>query len=322
MFRCKYVFWQRKKHFAPFVNISYLGKKLKNSINGKYNNKETILAYLFLSPALLLIFVFVLLPIFLSVSYAFTDYYLLRPDEIKFVGLENFKYMLKDELVFKSFKNTLHFVLVVMPLQVGTALGLALLVNMKIKFNTFFRTAFFSPVVMSLVVISILWLHLLNPQSGLINVLLRKLGIPPQPFLTSPAQAMNTIAVISAWQGAGFQMMIFLAGLKNIPNSLYEAAQIDGGNKWQQFIYITLPSLKPTMVFILITTMIAAFKLIVQPMVMTNGGPMNSTLTIVQYIYQTGYRYRNVGYASAIALVFTVIIATITLLQRRLLKED
>jgi fructooligosaccharide transport system permease protein len=294
-----------------------MGKKVK-----KYNLEETILGYAFMSPAMILIIIFALLPIIYSVSYGFTDYYLLKPHDINFIGLENFKYLLKDDLVPVAIKNTLQFVFLVIPLQIGTALGLALLVNKKIKFNAFYRIAFFSPVVMSLVVISILWATLLNPESGLINTLLNTIGLPSQPFLTSTSQAMNTIVVISAWQGAGYQMMILLAGLKNIPGELYEASDLDGANKFQQFKYITLPSLKSTFVFVMITTVIGAFKLIIQPMVMTSGGPMNSTLTIVYYIYQTGYRYRNVGYASSIALIFSIIIFIITMIQRRLLKED
>lgn len=289
---------------------------------GKYKLGETLIAYAFLAPALIFILIFVLGPILASFSYAFTDYYLLRPNDIQFIGLENFKYLIEDKLMWKAFFNTFQFIIMVIPLQVGTALILALLINRKIKFNLFFKVSFFAPVVMSLVVISILWMTLLNPESGLINAALTTLGLPKQPFLTSTTQVMPTIVAVSAWQGAGYQMMIFLAGLKNIPAEYYEAASLDGANGWQKFLYITLPSLKNVTVFIMITTLIAAFKLIVQPMVMTSGGPKNSSLTIVYYIYQTGVRYRNVGYASAITLVFAIIVAILILLQRRLIKEE
>ncbi|MDK2787519.1 MAG: fructooligosaccharide transport system permease protein [Epulopiscium sp.] len=289
---------------------------------GKYKLGETLIAYAFLAPALIFILTFVLGPILASFSYAFTDYYLLRPNDIQFIGLENFKYLIEDKLMWKAFFNTFQFIIMVIPLQVGTALILALLVNRKIKFNLFFKVSFFAPVVMSLVVISILWMTLLNPESGLINAALTTLGLSKQPFLTSTTQVMPTIVAVSAWQGAGYQMMIFLAGLKNIPAEYYEAASLDGANGWQKFLYITLPSLKNVTVFIMITTLISAFKLIVQPMVMTSGGPKNSSLTIVYYIYQTGVRYRNVGYASAITLVFAIIVAILILLQRRLIKEE
>lgn len=230
-----------------------------------------MLAYTFLGPALLILSVFLVIPSIMAVYYAFTDYYLLTPDLRKFVGFDNFIKLFKDPIFLKSLSNTLKFVVLVIPLQIGAALGLALLLNKKRKANTFFKVAYFSPVVMSLVVISVLWLYLLNPNEGMINNVLTHVGLPPQPFLTSPDQAIFTIVFVSVWQGAGFQMLIFLAGLQNIPGDVYEAAQLDGMNKWQRFIYITLPLLKPTSVFIFITTLISAFKLLVQPMVMTQG---------------------------------------------------
>ncbi len=293
-------------------------KKMKNKIKWK----ENVVAYTFLGPALLLLLLFLIIPAIMSVYYAFTDYYLLTPDTRKFVGLDNFINLFKDPIFLKSLVNTLKFVVWVIPLQIGAALGLALLLNKQRKANTFFKVAYFSPVVMSLVVISVLWIYLLNPNEGIINNVLTYFGVSAQPFLTSPKQAMFTIVFVSAWQGAGFQMLIFLAGLQNIPGDVYEAAQLDGMNKWQRFIYITLPLLKPTSIFIFITTLIGAFKLLVQPMVMTQGGPVNSTMTVVYYIYQTGFTDRMVGYASSIALLFGTIIGLVTLAQRKLVKEE
>jgi fructooligosaccharide transport system permease protein len=295
--------------------------KLKVTKN-KIKWKENVVAYTFLGPALLLLLLFLIIPAIMSIYYAFTDYYLLTPDMRKFVGLDNFINLFKDPIFLKSLVNTLKFVVWVIPLQIGAALGLALLLNKQRKANTFFKVAYFSPVVMSLVVISVLWLYLLNPNEGIINNVLTYFGISAQPFLTRPKQAMFTIVFVSAWQGAGFQMLIFLAGLQNIPGDVYEAAQLDGMNKWQRFIYITLPLLKPTSIFIFITTLIGAFKLLVQPMVMTQGGPVNSTMTVVYYIYQTGFTDRMVGYASSIALLFGTIIGLVTLAQRKLVKEE
>lgn len=295
---------------------------LKKTPANKIGWRDNVLAYTFLGPALLILSVFLVIPSIMAVYYAFTDYYLLTPDLRKFVGFDNFIKLFKDPIFLKSLSNTLKFVVLVIPLQIGAALGLALLLNKKRKANTFFKVAYFSPVVMSLVVISVLWLYLLNPNEGMINNVLTHVGLPPQPFLTSPEQAIFTIVFVSVWQGAGFQMLIFLAGLQNIPGDVYEAAQLDGMNKWQRFIYITLPLLKPTSVFIFITTLISAFKLLVQPMVMTQGGPVNSTMTVVYYIYQTGFTDRMVGYASSIALLFGTIIGLVTLAQRKLVKED
>ncbi|HEU3531443.1 sugar ABC transporter permease [Streptococcus pneumoniae] len=284
--------------------------------------KDNILGYSFLAPALILLGIFLVIPVGMVIYYTFTDYYLLTPDERKFVGFENFIRLTKDPIFLKSFLNTLKFVVWIIPVQLGAALGMALIVNKKRKGNMFFKVAFFAPVVMSLVVISILWLYLLNPNSGLLNAILNKVGIASQPFLTSPKQAIYAIVFVSAWQGAGYQMLLFLGGMQNIPQDVYEAAELDGFSKWAQFRYITMPLLKPTALFVLLTTLISAFKLIVQPMVMTQGGPLNSTITMVYYIYQQGFTDRLVGYSSSIALVFTTLIGMISLVQRRVLKED
>ncbi|VSM04141.1 ABC transporter permease [Streptococcus pneumoniae] len=284
--------------------------------------KDNILGYSFLAPALILLGIFLVIPVGMVIYYTFTDYYLLTPDERKFVGFENFIRLTKDPIFLKSFLNTLKFVVWIIPVQLGAALGMALIVNKKRKGNMFFKVAFFAPVVMSLVVISILWLYLLNPNSGLLNAILNKVGIASQPFLTSPKQAMYAIVFVSAWQGAGYQMLLFLGGMQNIPQDVYEAAELDGFSKWAQFRYITMPLLKPTALFVLLTTLISAFKLIVQLMVMTQGGPLNSTITMVYYIYQQGFTDRLVGYSSSIALVFTTLIGMISLVQRRVLKED
>ncbi|AUA18621.1 TPA: sugar ABC transporter permease [Streptococcus suis] len=285
-------------------------------------NRESVMGYLFLSPAMLILGLFLFLPTLLSIYYAFTDYYLLTPDATSFVGLDNFIKLFQDSLFMQSLKNIGQFVIFIIPIQLGLALGLALLVNNKRKSTIFFKVAFFAPVVMSLVVVSVLWLVLLNPSSGLINSILQGIGINQQPFLTSPEQAMFVIIAVSAWQGAGYQMLIFLAGLQNIPSSLYEAASIDGASKLKQFFHITLPMLKPTSILILTTTLIDAFKLVIQPMVMTQGGPLNSTLTPVYYIYRTGFTDRMVGYASSITVIFGLIIILFTVLQRKLTGDE
>ena len=216
----------------------YIFPRAEKGTKNKIQWKENIVAYTFLGPALLLLLLFLIIPAIMSVYYAFTDYYLLTPDMRKFVGLDNFINLFKDPIFLKSLVNTLKFVVWVIPLQIGAALGLALLLNKQRKANTFFKVAYFSPVVMSLVVISVLWLYLLNPNEGIINNVLTYFGISAQPFLTSPKQAMFTIVFVSAWQGAGFQMLIFLAGLQNIPGDVYEAAQLDGMNKWQRLFIL------------------------------------------------------------------------------------
>ncbi|MFG6150105.1 carbohydrate ABC transporter permease [Halobacillus sp. B23F22_1] len=278
--------------------------------------------FYFLLPALILLGVFLFLPALLTIYYAFTDYYLLTPDQREFVGFSNFTQLFSDPVFMKSLQNISIFVVCIIIVQVGAALGLALLINNNKKSNIFLKVAFFSPVVMSLVVISVLWLYLLNPSDGLINSMFQGIGIDAQPFLTSPNQAIFAIVFVSAWQGAGYQMLIFLAGLQNISREVYEAAKIDGATKWKSFLHITLPLLRPTTTLIVFTTLIAAFKLIIQPMIMTQGGPLNSTMTPIFYIYQTGFTDRLVGYSSAMTVVFGALIAVVTFIQRKLAKED
>ena len=169
-----------------------------------------------------------------------------------------------------------------------------------------------------LVVVSILWSYIYNPNNGLLNSLLGSLGIGPFKFLNDPKTAMLCIVVLSAWQGCGFQMMIFLSGLQDTPQFLYEAAEVDGATPFQQFVNITLPGLSNIAVFVSLNIVVSAFQLIIQPMVMTAGGPQNATMTIVYEIYQTGFKYNQMGYGSAMALVFTIIVLTITLIQNKI----
>ncbi|MFT8813671.1 carbohydrate ABC transporter permease [Oenococcus sp.] len=285
-----------------------------NNILAKRNNQ----AWWYIFPALLLLALFLFIPALLSIYYSLTNYYMLAPQDRQFVGLLNYLNLFKDPVFWTSVKNIGQFVLFVMPIQVGTALGLALIVNRKRPWNTFFKVSFFAPVVVSLAVTSVLWLYILNPDQGLLNNLLIKLGMHAQPLLTSPKQAMFAIIGLSAWQGAGYQMLIFLAGLQNIPTELYEAARIDGASKWERFLHITLPLLKPTSLMILTTTFIDAFKLIIQPMIMTQGGPLNSTITPVYYIYRTGFTDRQLGYASAMSVIYGLAIILFTLIQRKI----
>lgn len=281
-------------------------------------NKNQVIGYFFILPAIILLLLFLFIPVIMSVYYSFTNYNILTPQARIFVGLQNYLNLFKDPIFIKSLQNVLLFVVFIIPIQVGAALGLALIVNKKRPWNTFFKIAFFAPVVVSLVVTSVLWLYIVNPEQGLINGLLSVFHIKAQPFLTSTHQAMFVIIGISAWQGAGYQMLIFLAGLQNIPNDVYEAATIDGASKWQQFIHVTMPMLKPTSIMILTTTFISAFKLITQPMVMTQGGPMNATMTPVYYIYRTGFTDRQLGYASAMSVIYGLAIIIFTLIQRRI----
>lgn len=289
--------------------------------NKKPLNKESLTGLAFIAPAVVLLFVFLMIPFILTIGNSFTNYNILKPGATEFIGLKNFVKLTKDTVFMKSIVNTFVFVILVVPLQVCLALALALLINRKLKGISIFRLAFFAPTVLSLVVVSILWSYIYNPNNGLLNSLLGSLGLGPYKFLNDPKTAMLCIVVLSAWQGCGFQMMIFLSGLQDIPEYLYEAAEVDGATKFQQFVNITLPGLSNIAVFVSLNIVVAAFQLIIQPMMMTAGGPQNSTMTIVYEIYQTGFKYNQMGYGSAMALVFTVMVLAITLVQNKITSK-
>jgi multiple sugar transport system permease protein len=226
-----------------------------------------------------------------------------------------------DATFWRSLRNNVIFVLVVVPLQTSLALLLAILINQKIRGVNAFRTIYFSPVVTTMAIVSVLWFFMYNPDQGLINAVLGIFGIGPFQWLNSPESALPAIILLSIWQGVGFQMVIFLAGLQEIPEELYEAAGIDGANLFQQFFYVTLPSLRNTTIFVMISTTILAFKLFVQVDVMTfsTGGPEDSTMTMVLHLVNEGFRNQNVGFAAAISVVFVVLVLILALIQRRIL---
>lgn len=284
--------------------------------------KENWTGLAFITPAMLLLLMFLFVPFIMTIGYSFTNYNILKPARTEFVGLKNFIRLTQDTVFLKSIINTFVFVILVVPLQVCLALGLALMINRKMKGITIYRLAFFAPTVLSLVVVSILWKYIYNPNNGLLNSLLGSIGIGPFQFLNDPKTAMLCIVILSAWQGCGFQMMIFLSGLQDIPQYLYEAAAVDGATKWDQFWHITIPGLKNITVFISLSIVVSAFQLIIQPMMMTAGGPQNSTMTIVYEIYQTGFKYNKMGYGSAMALVFTVMVLILTLIQNKLTNKS
>lgn len=290
-----------------------------------YRLKTSATAYLMLLPAVILAFLFVLLPILYSLGYAFTDYYLLRPNDINFIKFQNFVDFFKElatkGTLYNAIKNTLTFVVGVVPLQIGLALLLALFVNRPGVGSKIFKVCFFAPVVISLSVTSFLWEQILAPsENGLLNAIIGLFGMPPHDWLLDPKTAMPCIIVLSAWQGCGYQMLIFLSGLSNVRKDLYEAAALDGANKWRQFWLVTWVGLRSTFVYVLITVFIGACRILTQPMLMT--GYKDHTVTLSYYMYQQGYTYRWVGYSSAVALLMTIFIGGITLLQRRLFREE
>lgn len=291
--------------------------------NVRYHLKQCIAGYLMMAPAIVLAFIFVMLPIIFSLGYAFTDYHMYYPNDIKFVGFANFTELFeeiadKGEL-YSAIKNTALFVVLVVPLQIGLALFLALFTNRKKRGSKVFKVCFFAPVVISLTVTSFLWLQILAPNdSGLLNSFLGAFGIGPIDFLADRKTAMLWIVLLSAWQGCGYQMLIFSSGLTNIRDDLYEAASLDGARGWDKFVNITVPGLKSTLLYIIITVFVGACRVMIQPMLMT--GYKLHTVSLSYYMYQMGYGSKLIGLSSAVALMMTIVIGLITLIQRRVLK--
>ena len=273
----------------------------KTKLTGRKRD-ERITAYAFTAPAVILLIAFLVVPMIYTVYYSGFKYQIMRPDAIKMIGIENYQKLFQDKNFWMALKNTVYFTVVVVPVQCILALGLALLVSKKFRGVAVFRTMYFSPQLTSMVVISVLWsvLYNANPNTGLINSLLVSLGMDPINFLSNEHTAMNSIIFMSAWQGAGYQMMI-----------------LDGANKWNQFLFITLPGLKGTIKYVVMITMIQAMKLFTQPYIMTQGGPKNSTKTLVYYIYTQGFQKGNFGYACSIATVFFVIVVAMSLLMKK-----
>ena len=261
-------------------------------------SKKAIMGSIFIAPALIFIFIFLLLPAILAFIYSFQNYNMLKPHAKVFVALQNYMEILKDPAFYKVLKNTVYFAAIVVPAQSAVALLLALIVNAKIKTSKVARICFFSPVITSMVVVSILWTFLYNKDNGMINSFLSQLGIPAQPFLLSEKQAMNSIIIMSIWQ-------------------------IDGANWWQKFTNVTLPGIQHVSNFVILMTTIQAFKLFTQPYIMTGGGPNESTKTLAYMIYEQGFQYRNVGYSCAIAVLFFLIITVVSgILKKLIMKEE
>ncbi len=289
----------------------------------KKKTSDSLLGMAFFGPALVLLTVFLFLPMLLTLIFSFTDFFALNPALTHFTGLDNYFQILKDEDFRQAFFNTVQFVIIIVPLQGLGALGMALLINRVTYCKKYFKVAFFVPVVMSLAVVSTLWIQIYSPE-GILNSLLSLFGIPAQPFINSAGQALPSIAVMSAWQGVGYQMIIFLGGLQAINPALYEAADMDHATPWQKFKDITLPELKPLCVLVFITITIGAFRMLVQPMVMTGGGPSHSTYTVVYDIYETGTVNWEIGLASTMAIIFAFFVMILTIIQTVLTsdKED
>ncbi|CUS78868.1 multiple sugar transport system permease protein [Candidatus Kryptonium thompsonii] len=275
--------------------------------------------YFMVLPYVVYFLTFVAYPLVFSFILIFHRWNVATPME--FIGFKNFVRLFNDELFFKSLFNTLVFLSIHIPLQIFIALFFAQLLNQKIKMKGFFRALYFLPVVVSGVVVTILWQQMYAYETGLINQVLVKARLKRIPWLVSPELAMPSIAVMATWKNVGFYIVIFLAGLQNIPQELYEAAEIDGASGFQKFFKITLPMLNPTVVLVVVLSTIGGFSLFIEPYIMTGGGPMDSTLSAMLYIYNQAFYFNHMGYAATLGFFFALIILAVVVVQRKFIER-
>ncbi len=278
--------------------------------------REAFDAWIFISPAILGIVVFLLLPFLASIVLSLTKYSLIEPP--KFIGISNYVTMVLDDSFWKTLVNTLYFSFTGIPLSLTLSLIVALLMNRQLAGRVFFRTAFFIPVVSSWVAVGLVWRWLYNPEFGLVNYVLSFVGIQGPEWLVNSTWAMPAVIIVNVWKWLGFNMMLYLAALQGVPEQLYEASRIDGANSWQQFWNITLPMISPTTFFLSVTSIISSFQVFDAIYAMTNGGPEESTKVIMYYLWENGFQFLRMGYAAAMAWTMFLIIFSLTLIQWRL----
>ena len=276
--------------------------------------------YLLVSPYLLHVVVFVLFPVVFSVVLTFHSWNIISP--MQYVGLANYERLLKDRLFWQAIWNTLRFLVVHIPLQILIALTLAELLNRTVRGASFFRAAFFLPVIVSGVVVTILWQQLLSFNSGLLNRLLTAIALPRVAWLDDPNVAMYSIAVMATWKNVGLYVILFLVGLQSVPEQYYEAADMEGATNGQKFRYITLPIINPTIFTVVVLSTISGFSLFIEPYIMTEGGPMNTTLSAVMYIYKQAFQYYHMGYSATLGFCFALIILFVVVIQKRYVEQE
>jgi ABC-type sugar transport system permease subunit len=290
------------------------------AIHKKPFNTKRLLPYFLVSPYIIFVAVFVLFPVLFSFILTFHKWNIIAP--MKFIGVDNYSRLFRDRLFWLAIFNTLKFLLLHIPLQLAVSLFLAVLLNQKIRAAPFFRGAFFMPVIVSGVVVTILWQQLLGFDYGIINRLFMSVGLPKTGWLVNPDIAIYSIAVMATWKNVGLYVILFLVGLQTVPTQYYEAARLDGASRWQQFYHITLPIINPTVFMVVILSTIGGFSLFIEPYIMTGGGPLNKTLSAVLYIYKQAFQYYNMGYSATLGFFYALLIMSVVLVQKRLIEKE
>ncbi len=281
--------------------------------------KKNLTPYLLISPYIIHFLMFVAFPVIFSIVLTFYKWNIIS--RMQFAGLANYHRLFSDRLFWKALTNTLYFLSIHIPLEIIIALFLAEILNQKIKLKGFFRSVFFLPVIVSGVAVTILWQQLLGYNMGLLNQLLVSLGLGKVGWLTNPKIAMPSIAIMATWKNVGLYIVLFLVGLQTVPRQYYEAAEIEGATHWQKFFKITLPLINPTIFMVVILSTIGGFSLFIEPYIMTGGGPLNSTLSALLYIYKQGFFYYHMGYASALGFFFAMLILLVVIIQRKYIEK-
>jgi multiple sugar transport system permease protein len=291
-----------------------------------FQKDDTRTALLMAAPALFGLLLFVAVPFLLAVIISFTNLRLGSPLPLQFLGLEQYRRVLLDPNFQQALINNGLFALAMVPLQTALALAMAVLINRPLPGMTIFRTIFFMPVVFPMALVAVIWTIIYAPSAnGMMNAILESITLglwEPRDFLNDPQLALPAIMLLSLWQGAGFQMVIILAGLQSISGSLYEAAAIDGSNKWNQFRYITLPQLRNTLIFVMLLTSILSFRLFDQVQIMTQGGPNGATTTVMYEAVKASFEQQKMAKGAAMTVIFFAIVLAITSLQKVLIPED
>jgi len=282
--------------------------------------KSDRFGFLFSLPYVIFFLAFVAYPLIFSFVLIFHRWNIVTPME--WIGLKNFERLFHDPLFGKAITNTLTFLLIHIPLQIIIALLLALLLNSKVKMRGLFRAIYFLPVVVSGVAVTILWQQLYSYDYGVLNALLKAIGLPSVPWLVDASWAMPSVAIMATWKNVGIYIVLFLVGLQNIPAELYEAASLDGASRFRQFRHITIPMLNPTVIVVVVLSTIGGFSLFIEPYVLTGGGPMQSTLSGMLYIYNQAFYFGHMGYAATLGFVFALIILAVVLIQRRVIETE
>ena len=287
--------------------------------------KVGVVGWALAAPALIVIGVFFALPVIAGLALSLTDfdlYALADRSALRFVGLSNYLHLLQTPLFWQALGNTFYFVAIGVPVSIGLSLGAALLLNARAaKWQPFFRTALFAPVVTTVVAVAVIWRYLLHTRYGLINQALGGIGISPVNWLGDPRWSMPAIILFAAWKNFGYNMIILLAALQAVPREMYESARVDGAGPWRQFFDLTVPMLTPTLVMVGIMTISGYFQLFAEPYVMTQGGPLRSTVSVLYFMYEEGFRWWNLGNASAVAFLLFVVIFAVSWVLLRLDRE-